>query len=262
MEIMDGAYEGHRIELQAITNDEGTTLLEVTATGSTLAAFADDVVGAAIIVRPHWTLETAYPAADSTPHRDPTNAAQALLFENGRYRTFYSHAHPERPYWTPLGDGSLANADLEIIAPGRGIFLCQPNGEPHEVTIVGHIRDNLYRQPLVKGHHLVAQAFPISQTPHQRLLDQSNGFQSASDPAVSDSIQLWQGDRSPTEEAFESYFYFSAPGSQGQPFWVRNDDNTLFSHNETALFQADRAAFIEVKADTQDYHNTILLPNQ
>lgn len=244
MEIIDGAYEGHRIELQGITNNEDTALLQGTATGSTLATLSNEIIGASIMVRPHWTLQTAYPATDSTPNRDPASAAQILLFEDGCYRTFYSLAHPNRPYWTELGDDSLKSDDLEVIAPGHGIFLCQPDGEPHEVSIVGHVRDNLFQQRFAKGHHLVAQVYLIAQTPNQRFSKQSTGFQSASDPGSSDSIQLWQGNRSPAEEAFESYFYFSAPGEQSQPFWVRNADNTLASHNETALFQADRTAFI------------------
>lgn len=252
VEVVAGPLEGHRFDLKRAEIRNERWHIHTDLVHSTLPILNDDILGAPIVVRPHWTLSQAYTIPAMRPGREAALAGQVLCFREDHYESFYRVAAPTGPYWVRAGDDRLEDAGQRILRPGEGVFLALPPDVSGECAIAGHVRAHRFHQPLTAGHHLLAQPFPVTQSPFERELNRARGFEPALDPTQADVIQRWLGDLAPEVEAFDSYFYFRANPSTA--YWVKEADTLLTPHSLAPLFVHDRAVFLQVREDRPDYH--------
>ena len=116
-----------------------------------------------------------------------------------------------------------------------------------DVLVIGHLRDHAFVQPLERGYNLLAPSAPLDWSPASRGLTLDNGFLGSADPQGADQVQLWLGDLVQGALGYRGYFLLEADGRR---HWTRVLDVNLADEDESTLFKADRAFFLQAAGES------------
>jgi hypothetical protein len=71
-------------------------------------------------------------------------------------------------------------------------------------------------------------------------------FTVTANPSTADAIQFWKGDHQAGSSGYTGYWFFRRPNTLS--VWTANGDASLSSKNDSPLFKASRAAFLNRRA--------------
>ena len=167
VEVLDGAFEGERLDLDVAAtlsgNGESIAVSFGNGTHSTRGSMpADALAGARITVRPHVTLARVQamlsPALDGS--NAPGRADSVLLFENERFIRYTLRGDGE----TWVRSGSNADQRHRVIPPDTSVLIDTRQGGRAWVH-TGAVRTNAFRKNLVEGEQAFASGFPVALSP-------------------------------------------------------------------------------------------------
>jgi YVTN family beta-propeller protein len=238
LEIVDGEFAGHRIDLT--TAQTGTLTANLTSPISTLTTFPPTLLGARITVRPHLTLGQAFATAKLTGGTSAATSDQVLLHTPTGWQTHWLLQTPNITRWVLTGDTTLQDKAATVIPPGSGLMI-KINTTPVAFTLTGHVRTHPYRRLLLPGSNFLASPWPLDGTPAGWLLTAANGLTASTSPATSDQIQLWNG------TGYTGYWHF---GLGTTTRWTTIGDNTLTDLAPTLPLPAHSAFFLRAQPTT------------
>lgn len=254
IEFVSGTLTGHRIDIDVTGTTDTVVRLDWAAPHNTLEAIPGtaDWFHAQVVVRPHWTLGSAYPVDTLLGATDPAGADQLHFYHGEGYDSYFVLQAEDRLHWVAQDDEALLSADGLVIPPGVGAFLERPaEAQPLALTYQGSVREGAFAQPLVNGHHLLASPRPIAMSLEDRGMTVADGFQGSRDAEQADQVHLWQGDGEWGVEGYRGYFLLDA-GSDWQ-FWTEMGPD-LPDVEALDVLAGDRAFFFRLNGpDRLDY---------
>ncbi len=228
VEVLTGALEGRRYEV-----DEAATTDEVIALESSVSG---SLAGARIALRTHWTVDACFGAGAFQAGTTSGDADRLLFFDraSGAYKVSWLGADG----WTGDSDGA------RLIPPGEGL-LVHARGAAVTLTFTGAVRTNRFHQPLAAGAQLVGAGFPVPHSTATLGLTQAQGFKPGATPATADRLRLWNADTTPGAQGYES-LYLLQTAEDGR--WVIEGDVSLADQAARTLIEPGRALFIVPQA--------------
>ena len=195
----------------------------------TAQTLPESLLGAQLVVRPHWTLGSLLPPARFHATTSPLTADRVLFYENGNYSVHWLVNAKAGAKWVRSGDSKLADAgETRVIRPDEGL-LVQCRGVEALVPLVGEVRTHAWVESLSSGSHLVGSGLPYAVSPDARSLTAASGL------VTGDRLLLWSGDQTPGSNAFTN-LTLSATG------WVRDADQAIMS--QELLLEPFRASYL------------------
>ena len=274
LEVTSGDNEGQRFD---VVSASGSSV--VLAIDSNLAAAVPpfntltgappaSLVGASVIIRPHWTLDYIFPPGAFGAADCQSAANEVQVFVGGAWKIYwlYDDATRDLSYWVDAADTgdagqSPATAPLDrgttVIPPGQGMFL-NNRAAPGVILSYGEIRLNSFVQPLAAGQNLVGGGYPVDQSPcgvGGREMDVANGLFGSPDVTLADTFAVWNADDLSGATDYSSYYLFSPASANpvhGQ--WLKVGDATATPHNHDNLLLGNRAVFIRAARSLPTYH--------
>ncbi len=242
VEVIDGTFAGHRFDLAS--SSAGRLVLDAASLRNTSAAIPA-LAGARVVVCAHATLGGLFSPALFRGSTNVATADQLLFYENsgtgaeGYQTVFLLDGRPNSPvlYWR-RASGASADQAGRIIAPGEGLLVKRPAGNPATaVLLTGQVRANPFAQPLKKGANLCAGSLPLARSPAGRgMTGAASGFTGSTNTAAADQIQLIQ-----PAGGMQSLFLMQAPGVT--PFW-RFTSGASASQDASPIFQPAGCVFL------------------
>lgn len=246
LEVLSGTAAGHRYEIIVAASSGNTLGLATVHERNTKSPVAGELAGAQVAVRDHQLLNMILPAGKFVTSFNPSTADKLLQWKNGGWVSFSAvdlSSAGLGKRWVGSGPAALDN---HVLAPCQGLYLCH-GGANVSLTFYGSVRQNAVHCALVPGYNLVAAAFPLDQSPAARGMTPANGFIGSTNPAAANGILRWKGDATSGLEGYDSYWLLDA-GIPAYQHWADRTDNSVQSQNNTNLFPASRAAFIQCQA--------------
>ncbi len=245
LEVTSGPLEGHRLEVVSVSANHVT--LDVQSPRSTLKELVADLIGAAIVMREHWQIGDVYDPSAFHAGAVPNHSDQLLFFNDQGYEAHVLIPSTGRSQWALLGQTALTDTSNRVINPGEGLFICRAPEESLSVRVVGHVRTNVFRQPLRQGYNLVSEGYPFSSSPLERGL---NDFDGSSSPSDADHFQRWVPDADGMTGSYADYFCFQIAETS---YWTSTIDESLTDVSEEILFIKDRALFLRLRSGRPNY---------
>lgn len=241
-EIIRGAHEGQRIELDEAATRGAALALDLAHARSTLHAIPSSIVGDTIVIRRHHTLGQLLPASAFTGSSNPATADRIAFFTGSAFETLWvlKRADGTRQ-WTRQGDATLADASARVLDV-TGAAVVTVRGAAVPVTLSGFVRPSAIAAPLKAGAQLLPNPWPFDVSPRALGMTTARGFVGTSNPASADKLQLWKGDQDPALTGYETFYLLN---SSGLNQWTAQGDATLADHSDSPLVLAMRAAFIK-----------------
>jgi hypothetical protein len=166
LEVVSGAGEapwvGDRFE---VTGSAGAVVsINTTSPRNTVSLGSVDLAGYSVVVRPHLTLNEAFPPAGLT------EGDQILTFnpDTGGFNVVTLE--------DDIFGGGLTWQENLVLNPGLGMFY-RNVGAAKNVVNLGEVRMNNFRQPLGQGLNLISEGHPIDSSPSSRQMTAANGFE-------------------------------------------------------------------------------------
>ena len=237
-EIVSGALAGNRLELDEASTIDGSVEISGGDALNTLGTVPASLVGARVIVRPHWTVGDLFAASNFTAASSSGASDRLMFLENGVFKVMWLHAGTSAPRWVWNDDAALADASKRIISPADGL-LVHVRGSAVALPVVGQVRSTAFALPLKTGSQMIASGYPVPQSPESRALTGA-GFTAGTDATSADRIRLWLGDTTLGTTGYDNHFFRL---SAGEAQWTREGDAAHSSENASALFDAFRASF-------------------
>jgi hypothetical protein len=216
---------------------------------NTLAALPALMQGDSLAVRPHATLDQAFPKALLTATNDPATADRVQFFSGTGFTTYWLFANGGSPRWVVMADATLADQGARAVAPGEGAFI-RLKGAAASLTWAGYVRSNAFAQPYSAGNHFVGGGWPMTQSPLSRGMTTANGFNGNANPVLADKLQLWRGDAEANMSGYLGYFLLR---SGALNHWTAEQNAALINHNEVPLLQSLRAVFLRSRQGNSGY---------
>lgn len=241
LEITSGDAEGHRFEIDEAVSAPGSVTLLLADARSTSASVPGTVTGSECVVRAHATVRDAFPGGEFFAANSPTTADRCLFYNRATssFTSYWLYANAGSPKWVRVGDGTLADAGGRVLDVCEGCFI-HPRLLATSVIETGIVRTNDVICPLPAGTIFIGGFSHLPQSPAQRLMRLADGtFSGGASAPSSDRVRLWRGDTA-TTQGYQGYFLINSGAFQ---YWVREQDGTLASQNDTALFNPCRGAF-------------------
>lgn len=246
VEVVGGGsstYVGDRVDVNTdatIAAQSGTVVLSTVGEGNTFGSLSADLLkGYRVVLRKHVTIGQVFGTKGNTPMRGGAIAASAdqiLFYRGGAFETYFllRNSSGSTEQWVMVNGGST-NRDNTPIYPGTGVIVNRTGATPVEITFTGDVRTNAVSRPLMAGYNLVANGFPVDETPATRLMTYANGFSGGAIAGAADRVLTLQ-----SSGLFETYFLLrNSSGSVERWMMVGGGDST-----NAALFTWDGAAFI------------------
>ena len=263
VEVIEGAYEGHRFDVASGAVNTLTVIADAdiyrgpaygavgTHSYNTLASIPD-LTGNLVVLRAHKTLSDVLPPASYTAG-DTLETADCVMCWNGvTFDTYWLANESPVPYWTTSANANLENLNSTVIAPAHGLFVYRKTNGP-SVTMSGGVRENDFILPLPATQRtLVGAMYPVDQSANgqfTRAMTLANGFTGGGDPARVDQIQIWNGDTVLGNFGFTSHWFRNTTGGN---FWT-SFVSTLPNMNNSLLFKGDRGAFLKIQQAVDSY---------
>lgn len=245
-------YVGDRfdVDVTATQANANNTLVVAATSRNTLATIPPTagLAGYSLVVRPHVTLGQVFGTQGNEIMQGSSSASSAdqLQFFNSTtqaWETYYflRNSTGAIAQWTKIGGGSTSR-DNEIIAPGSGFSVVRNASASVTIYLRGNVRTNSFAQPLVAGHNLVAQPWPLARSPLQRQMTTANGMTGATSVPSADQILKYNG------TTYATYYLLrNSSGSIEQ--WTLVGGGSTNRGNEP-LFGSDTSVFIsKISAD-------------
>jgi hypothetical protein len=241
VELISGAHEGHRIEVDEAASDGADIALDLSHDLSTLHGAAD-LAGARVVLRAHWTLGGALPADRFHAATSPAQSDRVMFFNNATnaFEVLWLCSHGGTPRWVRDGDATLADAGARLIAPAEGMMI-HSRAQTATVRIIGQVRDGKCALPLKAGAQLIGGGHPAAMSATSRGYTVANGFTAALSADSADRIRVWNGDEATAATGYTMYYLH---GTDSQAIWVREGDSSLTDTCAQNIFAPWRAAFI------------------
>ena len=255
LELVSGAFEGHRFDIAPNGSGGETILLDLDSLRNTRDTLPAGLTGSRFVVRRHLTVAEAYPPLIFHGGVDPATVDQLQFFVGNGYDSVFllDAGNGEPAYWTSSANALLADAGGRILPPGSGCFIKKTDSTV-DVFCSGQVRVNRFVQPLIDGVNMVGAPHPKDHSPSSRGLLLANGFNGDPNPANADQVQVWSGDTGAAAASFISYFLLDAGGASPYRYWTVMNSAALSNENEAVLFPMDRAAFIKCATNHWDYY--------
>jgi uncharacterized protein (TIGR02597 family) len=248
VEIRDGSYAGHRIDVQSVAN--GSVTLDTAAEHNTLFTLPVGLVGARLVVRPHVTLGSAFNPDQWAGAVSASAAEQVLSFRNGVYTSYWlmnGGPDPMRRSWLKVGSASLVSMNDTIILPGAGLMVKVPTGA-RSFAITGQVRTNAFVQPLIAGLNFITSPWPVDASPASLGMNLPGAFTASNRLTGADQIQIWKGELSGGTQGYQTYWLLD--NQAGIRRWITTSDATLAPLDNVLLMPASRSFFFKAQPAT------------
>ncbi|MEZ5323648.1 MAG: SdrD B-like domain-containing protein [Verrucomicrobiales bacterium] len=279
IEVLDGANEGHRLELDeaATVGGDGSTLhINLDVSTSTTEgnyntdALADltDLAGALIVLREHRVIDELFPVSDFVATNTHVSADRLLFFNAASsfniYWAYDGSAHDDVTRWasrTSYDD----QGQIRVIRPCEGFFIHPQNGGL-TVRYVGMVRENALACPLKSGWNFVGNSWPADRQPapdqagvlpenvavaNDLGITIANGFTGSLSRSSSDQIQLWKAD-DPANLGAQGYTGYhllngdlTSLGLGVRSHWNAIGSTGLLDANGAVMLKAGRGMFLK-----------------
>lgn len=229
----DGVFSGDRFEVNASGTAGSTIAIDAASPNNTIDLGSIDLTGYSVRVRPHVTLGQVFPA-------DELSIGDELLIldpATGGFGTYTLTQHPltQEINWSRQG----ANQDDLVLAPGQGALFRNSSSATVELTtVMGEVRTNHFRQPLMAGLNQISEGHPLDNSPESRMMTADNGFELGDEVLVFD----------PTTGGFQTYTLTQHPLTQ-EIGWTRAGVN----HDASEIFLADKSVIVRKQTADPDY---------
>jgi uncharacterized repeat protein (TIGR03806 family) len=246
LEVVDGAYEGHRFDIDHAQTTATRLALSANSLRNTRSTLPD-LTGARFVVRDHWSLESLFPKDEWTGAASPVESDRVRFYDstNSAWQSFWLGDFRSVRRWVLQGDVSLADQGAVVVPPGAGA-LVQRVGSEKQVTFFGVLRANAFALPAGAGTSFLAGGWPADESPTDRSMLLADGFTASNDPALADRILLWTPDRDlRATQGYDTFFLLRA--GQTQSFWVSSSNSNLQDLNQTLIFSSHRAFFVKLQ---------------
>ena len=205
MEILTGAYEGDRIDVDvtatnaAQSANPGRIVLKLVSHNSNNLT-GSEIVGQTIAIRKHLTLSALTSLINSGSFVASTTAANAdqiLVYTGSGFETYYYFSAANGWYkQSPFG-----SAQTKVIAPGSAIMFVKKTAAV-TLTGLGTVRTNKLQLPMAAGYQLVSTGVPVDSA--LSALTPNGTWTASTTAANADQVLVYNG------TGFETYYYFSA----------------------------------------------------
>jgi len=215
LEVVSGSenapWVGERFDV--VGSSGSVVSIDASSVRNTISLSTVDLSGYSVVVRPHITLNDAFPAGEMT------EGDQVLLFDSstGGFGVV-SLDHD-------IFSGELAWGENVILAPGVGLFYLSNASAEMDIINLGEVRMNTFRQPLVAGLNFVSEGHPVDNSPDSRFLTAANGFEANDQIFVFDRSSGGYSVFSLEEDIFSGELAWNVPGA----------DPTVFKANATTF---------------------------
>ena len=241
-EVIRGAHEGQRIEIDEAAARGSTLVLEPAHARSTLRSIPPGIVGDVIVIRRHHTIGQWLPASAFSGSTSPASADRVQFFNGTVFETLWLLKHADgSQQWTRQGDATLADASARALDVTEGAIV-SIRGAAVPLVLSGFVRQSAVAAPLKTGTRLVANPWPASMSPRALGMTVARGFISSSTPGSADRLQLWKGDQNPALVGYETLHLLNVSGVSQ---WTAQGDATLADQSNALLVPALRAAFVK-----------------
>lgn len=240
LEVVSGDHEGHRFELNE-PSCTATTLAVLASSQNTLASLPATLAGDQIVVREHAMLGGLFPTSFFRATNNQNTADRVLFYNGATFVTYWLLSNAGNPKWVRSGDATLASQNSRVVFPTEGQFV-NPRTNPVSLPLAGMVRANDFACPLPAGTSLVANAWPVEQSPSIRNMFVAWGFHGTTSANTADRFQVWTGDASPGSQGYDSYYLLKTATLQQ---WVRVGDASIANQNDATHFKSLRSAFIK-----------------
>jgi hypothetical protein len=251
LEVVSGSRAGHRFDVSVGASTETAVALDLSSARNTMASVPADLVGARVVVRPHWTSATVLPTDLFKSTNSPARSDRMMFFNtaSNSYSTFWLYAGNGGALWAREGDASLTSHNQRVFAPGEGV-LVHVRGAAVTAVHIGQVRSNRFILPLSAGTQLIGGGYPMAQSPEDRGMNAAGSFTAGQEPASADRLRLWVGDVTVGTTGYDSFF-LKLNGANAQ--WVREGDANPSDQSQSKLFTPNRAAFVVRHDAAPDY---------
>jgi hypothetical protein len=241
---------GHRFEINELTSQDNTLVLDLTAPTNTASALPADLSTTRAAIREHWTLDTLLPSTILTTGTYADLADRALFFN--------SASNQFEARWLQSGTPATWTTDTtapDHLAPGSAL-LVHRRGSPVSLLWTGLVRDHTFRLTVRPGTQFIASGFPVTASPASLNLTTTAGLLPGTSATTSDRFRLWIGDSQPGTTGYHSFFFMqTAQGTR----WVNQSDATFQDLTTTPLFAPTRGLFLQRLPNTSPliltFHN-------
>jgi hypothetical protein len=255
VEILAGPLEGHRFAVNPDTSDADTIAVMPGHAMNTVAPIPD-LSDAVFVVREAWIFGELFPASTFQSGGDLNTADNILTFSpvTQTWTTYFlADLGGFGTYWVDSADVSgppPASQNGRPLNPAEGIYFHR-RGPGLTAPLMGIVRENGFRCPLVEGYNLIGGGYPLDQSYNSRGMTLPAGFDGDTDIRRADQVMFWEGDSTPGLVSYNTVYLLDA----GAPYqrWVSAGDSFVTPLDNTSAFKAGRSVFIKRSASLGDY---------
>jgi hypothetical protein len=247
-EVLSGAYEGHRFEINESSSSAGTLTIALGGR-TTLSSVPPDLTGARIAVREHCIISDVLPARIFLGTGNPSTADRLMFWNGSGYDTLWNVQTATLDRWVTSSDATLADLGQRVLAPCEGLFVHPRNGNVSAV-ITGIVRTNKLCCPLQAGSSFLGSGWPADLSPSQLGASTITGFTGSAAARNADQIRTWLGDTTFGAEGYNNSFLLKA-GSLNQ--WTLEGSATLQNQNDTKLLRSTHAVFMLMRSPNPSF---------
>lgn len=244
LEVTDGDHEGQRFDIDEAASAGGSLVVDLTSARNTQAAVPAGMVGARIVVRPHWTLNSLFPKSYFISGANSLSGDRLMFFNPAKnnYDIIFMTTVAGERRWVLEGDTTQTDVGNRILGPAEaGAFFVHPRNEPLVMSFVGIVRANDFAMPIKVGANYIGGGWPIDQSPNDRGMTLAYGFTGARSAPAADRFQMWKGDTTFHAEGYDTHFLYSFGGitqwtADGNPSFINENDLKLFKTMRGVVF--------------------------
>jgi hypothetical protein len=225
VEVVSGDLAGQFFDLDEAMTTDTKLAIDTGIARNTAATVEASLVGARVVVRPHWTLGSLLPVTAFHSTTSPATADRVSFFENGAYVVHWALAKPNGIQWLRTGDTTAADSGLTRLITSEEGFYVQARGGAVTVPVVGQVRTTPLLRKVASSLQMIGTGAAQSVAPAS-LKWTNDG----------DKLRIWLGDTAAGSTAFDA-FTKSATG------WLRDADGG--SVDNALILAPFRAVFHE-----------------
>jgi len=225
MEILTGAYEGDRIDVDVTATNAAQSanpgriiLKSVSYNSNTLTG--SEIVGQTIAIRKHLTLSALTSLISSgsfVANAAAANADQVLIYGATGFETYYYVSSANGWY----KQSPFAPAQTKVIPPGSAIMFVKKTAAV-TLTGLGTVRTTKLQLPMAAGFQLVSTGYPVDSA--LSALNPNGTWTANATAANADQVLIYGA------TGFETYYYVSsANGWYKQSPFAKSTGNILSS---------------------------------
>ena len=246
VEILEGALEGHRFEINEAVSNTATLVLDLAAAENT-SATPPVLNHHRVVVRPHWTLGEVFPKSDYRGTSSASTFDTLNIWGNGAWEAYWRVQSGSLDRWFGSNTG-ITDQSPKVLRHGVAALVQAKavGGAPRNTLSYGMVRQTRYRhRTLPVGDTFVSLGFPmpmvlIGAAPplgrnappiESNQMTTANGFVATFSVSTSDRLQKWNGDALPPgTSGYTAFWFFNHPSG---PFWTQQGAASLpdWSHS-------------------------------